>query len=449
MTTVAFCLEAFEQLQSLARSESLETCAVGLVSRAGSRASRPRFVVRDLAPAPDSAYLAREQHRATLTPQFCMELANRARAQGAGVLLAHTHPGIKAQAIFSAVDDDGEKPLRDYFSRRVPGQTHFAAVITTDGGRCRSMGSQDAATLSLVGQVRRTLSAQTGAPDKALLQYDRQIRAFGADGQAILGRTRVGIVGLGGTGSFIAHELAYLGIRDFLLIDPDKVDETNLNRLLGASSKDIGRQKTLVAKQFIKRISRGSICKSIVGDIVDDSTARRLLDTDFIFLCTDSHASRAVVNQLSHQYLIPCIDMGVAVHTLDGNVKHIAGRVQALSAGLPCLVCANWIDPNQVRQEMMSKEQRCNDPYFVGQGIPQPAVISLNGTIASAAVSMFLAMLTSFPGDARMLLYDAVRGAMRPTVMTPQADCIVCSSAGALARGDHWPLPTRHAPALD
>jgi molybdopterin/thiamine biosynthesis adenylyltransferase len=58
-------------------------------------------------------------------------------------------------------------------------------------------------------------------------RYDRQIRAFGVAGQNILKSLRVGIVGLGGTGSIVLQELAHLGVTDFLLLDPDVVEESN------------------------------------------------------------------------------------------------------------------------------------------------------------------------------------------------------------------------------
>src|SRR5205814_2003188 len=100
--------------------------------------------------------------------------------------------------------------------------------------------------------------------------------------------------------------------------------------------------------------------------------------------------------------------------------------------GLPCLVCGSWLDSNQIRLEMMTKEQRAKDPYFFGSGMPQPAVISLNGTVASIAVTMFLSAVAGMPSEARLVNYDAIRGSMRPAVMTPHSECIVCSNDGAL-----------------
>jgi hypothetical protein len=45
-------------------------------------------------------------------------------------------------------------------------------------------------------------------------QFDRSVRAFGAEGQATLASLRVGIIGLGGIGSIVAEQLAHLGIRN-------------------------------------------------------------------------------------------------------------------------------------------------------------------------------------------------------------------------------------------
>lgn len=442
MTTVALIEEEFERLRSLASTERLETCAVGFVAPASRTTGDSRFVIHSFEPVPDSAYLVREPFQVALTPQFCMELANRARASGNGLMLAHTHPGGLAE--FSAVDDAGEKPLSDYFGRRVNGKNHFSMVITTNGSCCRRLGSAEATTIQIVGRNLRRIESNDKTSQVVQPRHDRQVRAFGSDGQAGLSSLRVAIVGLGGTGSIVAHETAYLGVNDYILIDPDIVDETNLNRLLGATAHDMEKHKVDVAARGIMGIDPSAHCDTVVGNIVDANIASKLCDADFIFSCTDSHSSRAVLNQLAYQYLIPCIDMGVAIHVRDGGVSHVVGRIQMLSSGLPCLVCANWIDSNQVRIEMMTEEQRQRDPYFVGHSVPHPAVISLNGAVASVAVTMFLSAVTAFPSDARLILYDAIRGAMRPTIMTPEAGCIVCSSSGALARGDTWFLPTRH-----
>jgi len=441
---IAFEQSAVERLRKAAEIDPLETCAAGLVATAGTRAGRPRLLVRELAPVSPDAYVYRSAYGAELSPAFCMSLANRARASGCGAALAHTHPGSDSLGDFSQTDNRGEAPLRAYFDRRAPGSQHVSALVTVSGGACRSLGARGNATFQVVGRYLREIAGVDLAAGSTIAErYDRQVRIFGPDAQRELHGRRVAVVGCGGTGSFVATELAYLGVGDFLLIDNDVVDESNLNRLIGATPADVGTSKAVVAANWISKIAPQTKTSARVADVVDHDVAIALLDCDFIFLCTDSHASRAIVNQIAYQYLIPTIDVGVAIHSRGGTITDVVGRVQMLSSGLPCLVCSGWIDSNQVRTEMMNAEQRRTDPYFSGPGVPQPAVVSLNGTVSSLAITMFLSATAGVPSAPRLLLYDALRGAVRPTAMDPVANCLVCSSTGSLARGDTWDLPTR------
>lgn len=438
MTILSLIHEEVETFRLATADLEVESCAVGFVS-AGSGS---RYVVRGFAAVPENAYLERNAVCATLSPEFCLHVANRARVEGTGVVFAHTHVGDVPLERFSSIDDAGESTLLTYFSRRVPAQQHFSCLVTRSALQCRMLGGRVRASVRLVG---KSIKQDLGRDHIASLEHhDRQIRAFGRDGQRILEHTRVAVVGLGGTGSVVVQQLAHLGVRDFVFIDPDVVEVSNLNRLVGATTRDIGTSKTAVAKSHVLSINASADIVEVVGNVVDHSIASRLLDCDFVFLCTDSHASRAVVNQVAYQYLIPCIDMGVAIHAADGVVSHVVGRVQMLAPGLPCLTCGTWIDSNQVRLEMMTDEQRARDPYFVGPGVEQPAVITLNSTVASLSVTMCLSALTDLPADARLLLYDAIKGTVRSVTARRDPGCIVCSSSGALAKGQTWPLPTRH-----
>lgn len=438
---ILFIHDQLEAMHRTARDRPVETCAFGLVTPVGGQRDSARYAVREFIEVPASAYLERSGTSASLSPGFCMETANRARAANAGVLLAHTHPGSTPLLAFSAQDDAGEVPLAKYFNHRVP-HRHFSAVVTGQHVLARPLGSRARVSAAMVGPTLR-LHAEDIGDSVVAHEYDRQVRAFGVDGQRALARLRVGIVGLGGTGSVVALQLAHLGVADFVLIDPDRIEVTNLNRLVGTTPADIGRAKVDQAARTILAINPKAQCQPITDDVVNADIADSLKSVDFIFSCTDSMASRAVVNQLAYQYLVPCIDMGVAIKVAEGSVQYITGRVQMLAPGLPCLACTNLLDSEQVRVEMLSEEQRRLDPYIKGATIPQPAVISLNSTIASMAVTMFLSATSGFASEARMVVYDGMRGVTRPTVMNPQRGCIVCSPDGALAKASGWNLPTR------
>jgi molybdopterin/thiamine biosynthesis adenylyltransferase len=436
---LAFNLEELAALQAAARNRQVETCAIGWVVPA-SVMPTGRFLVRQFREVPEQAYLERTSTRAVLAPDYCVEVANQARAGGMGVIFGHTHVGEAAGASFSHVDDAGEEALGRYFDRRVPHGPHFAVVISAEQTSARQLGTIAPAAIYAVGKnFRAPEKDQTPRMD----QYDRQVRAFGVDGQQALQELRVAVVGLGGTGSVLVQQLAHLGVGDFLLVDPDTVAQTNLNRLVGASTRDVGRDKVAIAARQIVTINPDAMCETTCGDVVDEAVAAKIAQVDIVFSCTDSMASRAVLNQLAYQYLIPCIDVGVAIGVKDGAVKYITGRAQMLSPGLPCLVCTNLLDGEQIRREMMSDEQRSGDTYIVGATVVQPAVISLNSTMSSAAVSMFLGAVTGVPANARFVVYDGIRGSMRPQIQESLAHCVVCSDEGALGRGSTWQLPTR------
>jgi hypothetical protein len=114
-----------------------------------------------------------------------------------------------------------------------------------------------------------------------------------------------------------------------------------------------------------------------------------------------------------------------------------------LSPGLACLQCRQLLDPEAVRRDFMSAQARQADPYITGLVQPQPAVVSLNGTVASLSVTMFLAAVAGVPSRARSLIYRISEGIIKPASFAPQTDCIVCSPRGALAKGHSWPILAR------
>ena len=234
--------------------------------------------------------------------------------------------------------------------------------------------------------------------------------------------------------------------KKYTLIDRDDVDFTNLNRLIGADAEDVGKTKVSIARRMISTVCPNPEIDSLEGDVVDEDCAQRIVQSDIIFCCTDSHASRHLLNSVSYQHYIPCIDMGVVLtpDTKSGTVD-ISGRVNMLSSGLPFLTCLNVLDPDVIRKELLNAEQRNADPYFSdGVGIQQPAVVSLTSTVASLAVTMFLSVVTGIPANARGQYYDGNLGRVRPMKMNPHPTCIICSSEfGVFGRGQAVSLPTR------
>jgi molybdopterin-synthase adenylyltransferase len=423
---------------ALLERSDVETCGVGLARAAGER-----LLVGSFEFPTGEAYAERTSTRAVLRPEFLFDITERARRQNLSLVFAHSHPFDRSIPAFSPLDDAGEMRLASFLEQRSKQRIHGALVISPGGMSARQLGANIAARVIEVGASANVLGAIDSIGEAA--QFDRQVRAFGTDGQERISSLKVAIVGAGGTGSIIAQQLAYLGVRDFTVVDFDKVEETNLNRLVGATASDVGQPKVDIARRSILAANANARVETILGDVADQLVAARLTECDVIFSCTDSHASRAIVGQLAYQYLIPTIDMGVSISVRGGKLTHITGRVQLLAPGLPCLTCMDLLNSEEIRRELLTPEARKADPYIVGFHEPQPSVISLNGTVASLAVSMFLGMVTGAPFEARLQIYDGINGTIRPTSASRDEACYVCSSRGALGRGDSWPLPTRQA----
>lgn len=441
MNTLRFPGDSFSRLRAaLLRDQPLESAAI-LLAEHVPLCDGSIFLVRDVLVVPPQFARASE-YQIDIAPEFVARALKAARIDGTSVIFAHSHP-FATRATFSVQDDRGEAVLMPTMFQRAGGRPHGALVLTDADVAARLYRSPNGVAEAVrVVENARILSTQSDSGVVDVTQ-DRTVRVLGIDAQRRLRQLRIGVVGLGGMGSVVVQELAHLGVGAFMLLDPEAVDATNLNRLVGSSQGSIGELKVDVASSMVRSIRSDVAIEAVSGDVRLERDAKRLLGVDLIFCCTDSHGSRAVLNQLAYQYFVPVIDTGVRIDARDDRVESVVGRVQALAPGLACLVCEGLLDSEQVRRDLLDDTERRRDPYIVGAREPQPAVISINSVVGSLAVTMFLAMTCGFPLEARHQIYLADRGVVRTVTATPDASCFVCSPGGAFGRGARARMPWR------
>jgi molybdopterin/thiamine biosynthesis adenylyltransferase len=211
---------------------------------------------------------------------------------------------------------------------------------------------------------------------------DRQ-SFLGSDSDTVLGARRVGIAGLGGGGSHVAQQFAHVGIGSFVVADPDAMEDTNLNRLVGATRADI-RRKTLKV-DIAERVIKGIRPDAEVLRIADRWQARGdLLKTcDVIVGGLDSVRAKDELDAFCRRHLIPYVDMGMDVHGAAGQ-HLIAGQVVLSSPGTPCLRCMGLVTDKLLEREAAK--------YGNAGGNPQ--VVWPNGVLASTAVGLSMQILT-------------------------------------------------------
>jgi hypothetical protein len=218
----------------------------------------------------------------------------------------------------------------------------------------------------------------------------------------------VAIIGLCGGGSHIGQQLAHVGFRNFRLFDPDYVEESNLNRMVGSRPADAieQRMKTNVIRDLILEIEPGANVELFPEPWQAQHLALR--DCTIVFGCLDSFSSRDELEAYCRRFLLPYIDIGMDVYQLGERDFSISGQVIASLPGTPCMRCMGFITDERIAREA--------ERY--GAAGSRPQVIWPNGVLASTAVGIALSLLTPWRNPFKLvpfLEYDGNRHGLRPS----------------------------------
>lgn len=271
-------------------------------------------------------------------------------------------------------------------------------------------------------------------------RYTRQVALFGAEGQTSIRASRIAIVGLGGLGSHIAQQAAYLGTRQFVLVDDDHVSLSNLNRLIGGLPGDVeaGALKVAVAERQILAIAPNADVRR-VEDALTRETARALDGSQVIFGCLDHDLPRLVLTEYSAAHATPYVDLATDVAE-DGT--WYGGRVLFMT-GDRCMHCLNELDQEMINRAAMTPEVREATDRIYGvdrQALDEtgPSVVNLNGVVASLAMTEFMAWVTGLRDPWPHLKYAGERGIVtRPQPPDrPEGGCYYCDAVWPQAASD-------------
>jgi hypothetical protein len=309
--------------------------------------------------------------------------------------------------IFSNIDDASDFTALTNFSNFLGDQLpHASAIMLPDGSMFgRVLAEDDAkfvrlAKITVVGddlliwpEHKRSVSEEFAL---------RQAQAFGEGTIDLLRSLTVGVVGCSGTGSFVAEQLARLGFHKLILVDPDRVEEKNLNRIVNASKEDayLGRSKVQVLASAIARMGLGQEVLPLQNNLITREAVLALSECDIVFGCMDGVEGRHFLNRLCTFYLIPYFDVGVRLAADGkGGISTINGSVHYLQPGRSSLFSRGMFDMEEVRAEGLHRlnpevyDQQLRDGYIRGVRVDRPAVISVNAFFAAIAVNEMLARL--------------------------------------------------------
>lgn len=403
-TTLAFTQDHWDSLRA-ALDDTVETGWVILARRVGELGGDVTLLVRDVVPIPEDAYEVRSGDRLSITPRGWLPAFGRADHEDCVPLFLHTHPRMPAE--HSSFDLHLDQELARVADVRLeagvygslvlggtPGEPTFAARLK---GRDADWTTID--RIRVVGQ-RLTLLAHDGTPPLPL--FDRQVRAFGEEGQRLLSELRVGVVGGGGTGSAAVEQLVRLGVGHIVLVDPQALADTNVTRVYGSTLADVDRPKVDIAAERAFATGLDPDIIPIVGSVLDEDIMKALVHSDVVLGCTDDHAGRLVLTRLPQAMIQILIDCGVVLDSREGSLFDIFARVTVVTPTSACLICTGDVDPEKARVQMMSddeREARIREGYAPELGDPDPSVITFTTIAASLAVNELLSRVFGYAED--------------------------------------------------
>lgn len=387
-----------------------EAVAVALCGKYQNK-SKTRLLVKDIFLVPYSECSCRSAGLVEWNVQCIQPLLIKASVESLSILYIHSHPtGYNG---FSATDDNNDERLFDAFYGFAEDGPHASAIMLPDGrifGRAWVWGELEKYhpfhCVKLVGDDVRFWFNDDLKSNGTSGFSQRTIQTFGQGTFDLLQRLKIAVIGASGTGAPVIEQLYRIGVGTLVIIDPDRVEEKNLNRIVNATQRDAEkkRYKTTVLKQAIKKAGLGTEVIDIHKNLYDDvKVVRAVADCDFIFGCVDSIDGRHLLNQLASFYLIPYIDMGVRLETDGrGGIESIFFMVQYLKPFASSFLTRQFYNREQLRAAGMLRttpaeyRRMRKIGYIADIPLDNPAVISFDMQTATFAVNDFLARIHSY-----------------------------------------------------
>ncbi len=382
-----------------------------------------------------------------------VELTNRYDVDT--IIDVHTHPFSQGSVSFSATDDGDEKTFFRFLKQKFEG-INYASIVFSQRRYSARVWTFSSSSIA----ARRALIKTQTSPENIVSsdfhedtdeQYEKTavtgVEGFFNRGALVLGldvmrqimhNQVISIVGAGGLGSIVAEHLIHMGFHEINLIDPDVLEMSNLNRVVGAYYEDAQQKlyKVDVVKRHVTKINPQATVLACKRDVHDKEVERVLALSDWIIVATDNHSSRLRTQELSVKYFVPLVSVGVNITVKDNSVEDMSGEVITARVGdYLCLNCLKRINPIKVASERHPdktiREELVKRGYVTGKDIKEPAVKTLNTYVATMAVEVLVNQYTEVRRHIPILVYEN-NGYMsiyedRESVQLRNKHCFTCN----------------------
>jgi len=398
-----------ELRRHLMPGDGLEAVAIALCGRRCGDESHC-LSLKTLVPIPYDECKVRSPDRVTWSTKRLVPLLEEAAKRDLAVLKVHSHPGNYEQ--FSQVDDDSDADLfASVFGWTDSQFPHCSAVMLPDGrmfGRVILPDGKFCSLDSILVAGDDIQFWQKCSLKNVPRHLERHAQLFGSGTTQRLRDLSVAVVGCSGTGSPVVEQLARLGVGRLVLVDPDKVETKNLNRILNATREDayLRRPKIEALARAIARMGFGTEVDLIYDNLISKRAVEAVATCDVVFGCMDGVEGRHLLNRLASYYIIPYFDVGVKLEADgQGGIHEACGAVHYLRPDGSALLDRRVYTTKQLQAEGLRRtdpkayRDQIKAGYIHGVQEDRPAVISINMQMASCAVNEFLARLHPYRLD--------------------------------------------------
>lgn len=350
------------------------------------------------------------------------------RADVDTVIDVHTHPFCLGGAAFSGIDDDDEIAFHRWLTDTLDDVQYASIVLSRSDYAARLWERADGQPRPREAEVKTQVVAE-GWPSAASAQLPKPVETAFDPENGLLARTvlalgldtlrvmmhgqRLAILGLGGLGSVIAENLIHTGFQELDLIDPDRVEMTNLNRIVGAYHRDAVKNslKVDVVRRHLQRINPMAKVGAYAYAVQDDAVLPILAQADWMVVATDNQSSRFKAQEIALRFGVPLISSGVNITVADGQITDMSGEVIVARSGDGlCLNCLGRINPTIVAAEQHKADflghELVRRGYVEGPDVKEPAVKTLNAILGALTVDVLVNQYTERQPHVPVLVYE-------------------------------------------
>lgn len=355
---------------------------------------------------------------------YCLEeISNRLDVDT--IIDVHTHPFSSGMPYFSGVDTNDEIEMKEYLVKKGDNIHYASIVFSRDMYNARIWEYEDGKVFCENAFIKtQKVSEMCGNifyekntnkdESKQLEMFNRSILALGVETIKTMMKNQViTIVGVGGVGSIIAENLVHMGFQKINLVDFDKVEISNLNRLVGATYNDAVNhvEKVKVIARHLKEINPFISVRAYSKSVFESEIEKVIATSDWVFMTTDNYSSCVHIQDLCFKYYVPFISAATNIIVENNEILDVRGEVLLIRMGdRMCLNCLGKIDKKELIYETHPdpkiREELVQKGYVRGADVKDPAVKTLNAMVSTIATDVLINQYTERQKDQFVIEFE-------------------------------------------